>query len=233
MARSRSSFEISGAVATATSLSGEGDERPRLFQGVALVSFGAAPAAPSPVRAGTPRVVTSSAPPAPRQATPPPPDPAVAEASSSPRPPSEPPDSIDPRRPPKLPDLSNVVSPIVRCQRIIEWIEEATGASDVFLADGSGLPLAGAPPDSEARLAGAGVVASSVTRLVASLPGSTAPLFELHVGDGPFFQLVGFEAHGAPYLVGLTRATPLNPRQAHAIRLACRHALGDSLGGAT
>jgi hypothetical protein len=216
MARSRSSFEIAGAVAKAASLVGESEERPRLFEGVALVSFGAATPAPPPAVGGE-RIPTP---------TPPPPISVRAVTTSDAAP-----DSVDPRRPPKLPDLSAVVSPVVRCQKIVEWIGEATGAADVFLADGSGLPIAGAVEDAEARLAGAGLVAASIAQLAASLPGNGAPLFELHLGDGPFFQLVGFEAQGAVYLVGLNRATPLNPRQAHAIRLACRHALGDMLGG--
>ena len=63
--------------------------------------------------------------------------------------------------------------------------------------------------------------------LANAVPGNTSPLFELHVGEGPFFQLIGFEGGGALYLVGLTRPTPLTYRQAHAVRLACRHALGE------
>ena len=131
------------------------------------------------------------------------------------------------RRPPKLPDLSAVVSPIVRCEKIVEWIIEATNASDVFLADASGLPLAGAIADAEARLAGAGVVAAAIAQLATSIPGNTSAIFEMHLGEGPFFQLIGFQVAGALYLVGLSRGSPLTPRQAHAIRLACRHALGE------
>jgi hypothetical protein len=217
MVRSRSSFEIAGAIAKAVSLAGETEERPRLFDGVALVSFSAVTPAPP--------AVEMTPPPEERRPTPPVPEPPRQRTTS------DGPESVDPKRPPKLPDLSAVVSPVIRCQKIVEWIGEATGAGDVFLADGSGLPIAGAVEDAEARLAGAGLVAASISQLAASLPGSNAPLFELHLGEGPFFQLVGFEAQGSLYLVGLNRATPLNPRQAHAIRLACRHALGDMLGG--
>jgi hypothetical protein len=63
------------------------------------------------------------------------------------------------------------------------------------------------------------------------VPGNHAPLFELHVGEGPFFQLIGFQVGTALFIVGMNRSTPLTPRQAHAIRLACRHALGDTLRG--
>ena len=133
--------------------------------------------------------------------------------------------------PPKLPDLSAIVSPIVRCEKIVEWIADATGATDVFIADGAGLPLAGAVYEAEARLAGSGAVATSVLTLAEAMPGNSAPLFELHVGEGPFFQLIGFQAGPALYVVGLTRGSPLTPRQAHAIRLACRHALGQTLQG--
>jgi hypothetical protein len=222
MARSRSSFELAGAIATAASLS-EGEEKSRLFDGVALVSFGREASAD------------------PRHATPPPPpaaDPGRtkggAAATEESAPAGDAPDDgtqESAKRPPKLPDLSGVISPIVRCEKIVEWIAEATGALDVFLADGSGLPIAGAIVDAEARLASAGLVSSSIEQLAASLPGNASALFELHVGEGPFFQLVGFQAKSSLYLVGLTRPTPLTPRQAHAIRLACRHALGETLGG--
>jgi hypothetical protein len=218
MPRSRSSFEIAGALAKAASLAGGTEERGRPFDGVALVSFGAATPAPPPI---------ITAPPPQRERIPTPEPVSVRSAAAA----SDPPDSIDARRPPRLPSLAGLQSPVVRCQKIIDWIGEATGAADVFIADGSGLPIAGAVEDVEAQLAGAGLVAAAIAQLAASVPGNGAPLFELHLGDGPFFQLVGFEAQGALYLVGLNRATPLNPRQAHAIRLACRHALGDMLGG--
>jgi hypothetical protein len=231
MARSRSSFELTGAIAAASALSGGGETgpNPRLFRGVALVSFGGAGAdAPLPAPAPAP------APPAARAR--------VDSASdvtriATPTSTSEPPESIG-ARPPKLPDLSAVVSPVVRCEKILEWIGDATGATDVFLSDASGLPIAGAIGGAdveasltiEARLAASGLVASSVAQLASSLPGSGAPLFELSLGDGPFFQVIGFTANGAAYLVGLFRGSPLTVRQAHAIRLACRHALGDQMG---
>ena len=132
--------------------------------------------------------------------------------------------------PPKLPDLEGVVSPILRCERIVAWIAEATGATDVFLADSAGLPLAGAIHDDEARLAGSGLVASAIASLVSAIPGSPSPIFEVHLGEGPVFQLIGFQAGAAAYIVGLQRPKPLTPRQAQAIRLACRHALGVMLG---
>ena len=124
-----------------------------------------------------------------------------------------------------------MVSPVLRCEKVVEWIVEATGASDVFLADAAGLPFAGAIRDAEARLAASGWVASAVSALAAALPGAPSPLFELHVGDGPFFQLIGFQVNASAYVVGLVRPTPLNPRQAQAIRVACRHALAATLGG--
>lgn len=133
--------------------------------------------------------------------------------------------------PPKLPDLTGITSPAVRCEKIVNWIAEATGATDVFLADSAGYPLAGAIADVEAKLAGVGVIASSVASLAAAIPGNVSPLFELHLGEGPFFQLVGFKAGASVYIVGFSRGTPLTPRQSHAIRLACRHALGDTLRG--
>lgn len=212
MLRSRSSFDdLTAAIASATSLGPVKTETaPAPYQGVPLVSF-SLPEGPESVAAPPPRPVV----PAPQKG---PVDAAPLEETVS---------SDAARRPPKLPDLSSVVSPIVRCEKIVEWIIEATGASDVFIADAAGLPLAGAVVDVEARLAGSGVVSSAVAQLATAIPGNTSPLFELHIGEGPFFQLVGFEVASALYLVGLTRGTPLTPRQAHAIRLACRHALGE------
>jgi hypothetical protein len=207
MSRSRSSFDIGGAIATATALTPEprapGDVR---YAGVPLVSFERPPAAP--------------------------PEPASApEPAREPAPVTTEVDDARPT-PPKLPDLTGVVSPTQRCERIVGWIIEATGATEVFMADAAGLPLAGTV-DAEAQIATAGIVAHAALSLAAARPGSSSRLFEMHVGDGPFLQLIGFEVGAAVYLVGLTRATPLTPRQAHAIRLACRHALGDTLGGAS
>lgn len=218
MLRSRSSFEdLEAAIASASSLNdGEGDAT-SAYRGVPLVSFDRAPASVMP-------------PPAPAPAEPLriPPAPGAMRGLSTDAPGFDDlaPESL--RRPPRLPDFSGVVSPVLRCEKIVEWIIEATAASDVFLADASGLPLAGAVTDAEARIAGSGLVASAVSQLAAGLPGNTSPLFELHIGEGPFFQLIGFESGGSLYLVGLTRQNPLTPRQAHAIRLACRHALGEA-----
>ena len=257
MSRSRSSFELDGAIATATSLEprrGPQSREPeaqegRHYAGVKLVSFGApAPARPrAPGAAGSrpvgffllwwggggagarqPEPGDSSPPPTQVVGRPPPPPRPVADVGEGARD-SEP--APTQHAPPKLPDLSAVVSPIVRCEKIVAWIAEATGATEVFLADAAGLPLAGAIHEAESRLAGSGLVASSIGSLAEALPGNPSPLFELHVGEGPFFQLIGFSAGATVYVVGLTRPTPLTPRQAHAIRLACRHALGETLRG--
>ncbi len=230
MSRSRSSFELDGAIATATSLEprrGPQSREPeaqegRHYAGVKLVSFGA----PAPAR--QPEPGDSSPPPTQVVGRPPPPPRPVADVGEGARD-SEP--APTQHAPPKLPDLSAVVSPIVRCEKIVAWIAEATGATEVFLADAAGLPLAGAIHEAESRLAGSGLVASSIGSLAEALPGNPSPLFELHVGEGPFFQLIGFSAGATVYVVGLTRPTPLTPRQAHAIRLACRHALGETLRG--
>lgn len=205
MSRSRSSFDLAGAIATATSLGP--DARPHggvqaRYAGLTLVSFGPAP---SEASAEVPPASDAS-------------DDVGEDTTGRPA-------------PPKLPDLTGIVSPAVRCERIVGWIIEATGAEDVFIADSSGLPIAGAIANAEAQLAGAGVVAQSVAALSAATPGLASPMFELHVGEGPFFQLIGFRVGALSYVVGLTRSTPLSPRQAHAIRLACRHALADSFGG--
>ncbi len=117
---------------------------------------------------------------------------------------------------------------MARCLKMIEWIVEAVSVTGVFIADSAGLPLAGAitEVEAEARLSATGVVASAVAHLAAAIPGNSSALFEMHVGDGPFFQLIGFDVGGSSYVVGFHRATPLGFRQAHAVRLACRHALG-------
>ena len=239
MSRSRSSFDLSGAIATATSLSvvvPDEQQPAAIYRGVPLVSFG--PTASGPPTIEPPR---DDAPPSEPQA-----DmlAAVVEAPPEPRPPTQQPAPLQvavisppseeassaietARRPPKLPDLSEVKDPVVRCEKIIDWIVEAVGASQVFIADAAGLPVAGAVAEAESRLAAAGIVASSVAHLAASIPGNTSALFELHVGEGPFFQLVGFDVGATGYMVGLSRPTPLGYRQAHAVRLACRHALAE------
>ncbi|WP_437631943.1 hypothetical protein [Sorangium sp. So ce854] len=134
-------------------------------------------------------------------------------------------------RAPRFPELAAVAGPVARCERVVEWIAEATGATDVFLADAAGLPFAGAIRDTEARLAASGLVASAIGSLVAALPGAPSQRFELCAGDGPFFQLIGFQVRSAAYIVGLMRASPLMPREAHAVRLACQHALDAAVGG--
>ncbi|HTN84227.1 MAG TPA: hypothetical protein VL242_11090, partial [Sorangium sp.] len=134
------------------------------------------------------------------------------------------------RERPRFPDLSAAGGPVARCERVIEWVAEATGATDVFLADAAGLPFAGAIRDTEARLAASGLIASAIGSLVAALPGAPSQRFELCVGDGPFFQLIGFQVRSAAYIVGLMRSSPLVPREAHAIRVACQHALDAAIG---
>ena len=257
MSRSRSSFDLSGAIATAASLSHASpeDSPAARYRKVPLVSFTVPPPAPAqpttpPVRAVPLNLEDSFSSP---ELSPPEPIPEAlydgAAGGPKPRPPSEatpglpraipavapaaveeahgPADTA--RRPPKLPDLSEIKSAVTRCAKIIDWIVEAVGASEVFIADAAGLPIAGAIADAEARLAATGVVASAVAHLAAAIPGNSSALFEMHVGDGPFFQLIGFEVGATSYVVGFHRSTPLGFRQAHAVRLACRHAL--ALGG--
>jgi hypothetical protein len=131
---------------------------------------------------------------------------------------------------PRFPDLTVALGPMLRCEKVVEWIALVTGATDVFLADAAGLPFAGAIRDMEARLAASGLIASAVGSLIAALPGGPSQRFELHVGEGPYFELIGLEVSSAAYVVGMMRADPLSPRQAHAIRVACRHALAATLG---
>lgn len=250
MARSRSSFELTSAIATASTLARE--EKKTVAPAAELIAYDAKglvsfQAADVPPAAGVPAAPAADDAPVsePEPLTPPVPKAAQGRAIPPP-PPSDAGNaagaagagSIDDlgdekRGTPGLPDLSNVVSPVVRCEKIVEWIAEATGGSGVFLADADGLPVAGDIEDAEARISAAGLVASSIATLLQALPGEPSPLFEVHVGEGPYFQLIGFRAGSGTYVVGLWRAAPLSPRQAHAVRLACRLAFGESLGGAT
>jgi hypothetical protein len=262
MARSRSSFEITGAIAAAAALAHDPEPRkesPR-FGGVPLVSFGAAeqppPSAPpseaaalagmhsdlppsSTTEMGSEPGLSSALPlsgPDGAPASPTEADGAPASRLPSTAAPAETEAATgahaDARRPPPgLPDLTGVMSPVLRCEKVVAWIVEATGASDVFLADSSGLAVAGATREEEAKLAAAGWIASAAGALAEALPGAPSPLFELHLGEGPCFQLINFQVQTRTYIIGLARATPLTPRQAHAIRAACRHALADALGG--
>ncbi|MRG92999.1 hypothetical protein [Polyangium spumosum] len=220
MARSRSSFDfdLSNAIAAATSLSPE-DKGKKKQPGVEplpadLVSFDPGAAAPATEASPAPHVPT------------PPPRAGQAAASLSDADGSS---GESPRPLPKLPDLSGITSPVQRCERIVQWIGEATGATDVFLADAAGLPLAGAVSDTEAKLAGSGLVASSIASLASAVPGNLSSTFEMHIGEGPCFQLIGFQVGPTLFFVGLNRARPLTPNQSLGIRLACRHALGDTL----
>ncbi|AKT43820.1 hypothetical protein [Chondromyces crocatus] len=129
-----------------------------------------------------------------------------------------------------LPDLSAIQSPLLRCEQVIAWIARVAHATDVFLADAAGLPVTGSAHD-ETRLAASGWIAAAATALAKSLPGAPSGAFELHLGEGPFFQLIGFQVRGSGYVIGMICPTPLSPRQAGAIRLACIQALGDVLGG--
>jgi hypothetical protein len=250
MARSRSSFELTSAIAAASTLAKVEKKRP----GAEELTQVRAPGLVSFQPPGEQQKITVPAPPgtaediethgeaafvepqaeapasAPAQKTTPaiPPPPPSTSAPSTP----ESADDDSKRKPPKLPDLSNVVSPIVRCERIVEWIAEATGGTGVFIADADGLPVAGDIQDAEARIGASGLVASSIATLLHALPGHPSPLFEVHIGEGPFFQLIGFTAAKGTYVVGLTRQAALSPRQAHAIRLACRHAFGEPMSGA-
>lgn len=131
---------------------------------------------------------------------------------------------------PRLPDLSAIESPLARCERLIAWIGQVTAATDVFLADAAGLPIAGARQE-ETRLAASGWIAAAAGALAKALPGAPSGTFELHLGEGPFFQVIGFQVRGSAYVVGMVCPTPLTPRQAGAIRLACLQALRDTLGG--
>lgn len=221
MARSRSSsnFDISNALAAATSLST--DEKAKKGSGSDALPSGL-------VSFSTPNAAPNAAPV----------EPAV-EPAVLPRPPGMPslsvaPPSIDGSAPseasrtlPRLPDLTNVKNMLERCEKIVQWIGDATGAVNVFLADAAGLPLAGSVHETETRLAGSGLVASSIATLATAVPGNPSPQFELHIGEGPYYQIVGFKAGHTLFIVGLNRNTPLTPKQAHAIRLACRYALGD------
>jgi len=247
MARSRSSFELTSAIATASTLA-QVEKKPRVvapeiapYRGSGIVSFTADPAVaapPPPPSEEAPSSIETAPSTQPeddevfddvprKKSVPalaiPPPPPSSSGAESV--------EEETRPRPPKLPDLSSVVSPIVRCERIVEWIAEATGGSGVFIADADGLPVAGDIEDAEARIGASGLVASSIATLLQALPGQPSPLFEVHIGEGPYFQLIGFTAAKGSYVVGLTRSAPLSPRQAHAIRLACRHAFGESLSG--
>jgi hypothetical protein len=277
MARSRSSFDVESAIATATSLASttetakkKQERAPPGPSSVPLVSFASRPPPARPAEqepgsgpplsnAGFEEVASSSDPmpssradmtrglrsallPLPEDVSSAremaiglPPPASVNTAGAPSRPMTERLDDATReltggRALPRFPELSAVTGPVLRCEKVVEWIAEATGATDVFLADAVGLPFAGAIRDTEARLAASGLIASAVGSLVAALPGAPSQRFELHVGEGPFFQLIGFEVDSAAYVVGMMRASPLTPRQAHAIRITCRHALGDTLG---
>ncbi|MBK8257421.1 MAG: hypothetical protein IPK82_32730 [Polyangiaceae bacterium] len=234
MARSRSSFELTSAIAAASTLAREEKKKTVATPGAPLGAYDGLVSFQFPE--GQP------APPVPVQEAKAPEMPARLEAEvgdalkkSTPHLGAVGAATVDDigdgkRRPPRLPDLSAVVNPVVRCEQIVEWIAEATGGMGVFIADADGLAVAGAIAQADSVIGPSGLVASSISTLLQALPGEPSPLFEVHIGEGPYFQLIGFQAANGTYVVGLWRQTALTPRQAHAIRLACRYAFGESLG---
>ncbi len=67
--------------------------------------------------------------------------------------------------------------------------------------------------------------------LAAAIPGNSSALFELHVGEGPFFQLIGFEAAMSSYVVGSPspHAPRLPPGARSSPRLPARSGRGQRL----
>ena len=182
MSQSRSSFDLSGAIATAASLSGA----PRSSRGalprrraglVRAHGVGAADAAPSADRGrrdrafNRPRRGRRGAPAADAAADPPTRRGVRSGRGGCRRPALASRGGARSRRrgapAAEAAGSHGREQPLVRCERIVDWIVEAVGASEVFLADATGLPIAGAA-EPEARLAAAGVVASSVAHLAAA-----------------------------------------------------------------
>lgn len=223
MRRSRSSFDLDGALEKAAALTPSpaatsgGEPRP-LYEGVALVSFEQTPA-PSAVD------VTPEAPPVmdrhdvesastPMPPTPPSPT-EIAETEATPH--------VAPLPPP--PDLSSVDALVARCGLTLDWVTRSLGARDVFIADEHGLPIAGAIRDTERRLAAAGGVLASVRRLAANTPGNVTEGFSTQLGEGPVLALIGLHSGDEAFVLGMLVPEPLPVEHVLAVRAACRAAL--------
>jgi len=248
MRRSRSSFDLGGALEKAAALTPKPpDAKPARedpYAGVALVSFDAEPTAIPPV-VETP----GEARPAPLEDEPT--DPSEVDTAPSldetvtpdtARPPpvvvveAPPPSDPTPMPPtppagPPVPDLSGVSSEGARCERVVQWMRETMLASEIFVADDQGLPVAGLT-NLEVRAAGAGGVAHAVRRLSVGVPGDgddfEAQLTVGGSGPGSVFQMLGFSARGRRYVVGLTRETALSAPLIASVRHAFRLALFDA-----
>ena len=251
MSRSRSSFDLSGAIATAASLSVVvPEEQPPRYRGVPLVSFGPTAAGPAtelpPERRadhrgpagridGPGRAAALSAPGGSGQPSPNPPGrrPPPRQASSHAAEPAEvePGAGGDRPPPPKLPDLSEIEEPDPRAAR-----RSSSGSSrrwrvtEVFIADAAGLPIAGAI----ARRRGAPRAPPAWSPRRWRTWPRRSPATARRSSRCTWARARSSSSSASrwrsqSYVVGFHRPTPLGFRQAHAVRLACRHAL--SLGG--
>lgn len=273
MRRSRSSFDINGAVEKAAALTPTPpDAKPKRedpYEGVALVSFDAPPTA-APPEVGAPPAVAptpfeeeetgdpgeaktdpnldetanapASLPPVVVREIQPPSDPTPMPAT----PPVQPGEeataelprvivqghiSASPTAAPTAPDLSGVSSEGARCERVVQWMRETLQASEVFLADDQGLPVAGLTSQ-EVRAAGTGGVAHAVRRLAVGVPGQgeefEAQLVLGEPGQQSVFQMIGFAARGRRFIVALMRETALSTPVIGSVRHAFRQALFDT-----
>jgi len=190
MGRYRSSFEdLAGAIAAAAAIkpgTGEEGKKHTHYPGVALVSFDSPPESPgesaseSSEESAPESSETPTLPPAPSVPR------AVEPASSHFDDIASTAEGIS-RRPPKLPELTDITDHVVRCEKIIAWIVEAIGASEVFIADGAGQHVAGVIPGAEERIARAGEAVAAIARLSGAAFGHGVSIFELHLGEGPFW----------------------------------------------
>jgi hypothetical protein len=215
MRRSRSSFDLTGAVEKAAALSpspptSTSQQKPALYEGVALVSFTQA----EPEFAPTPMPAT------PPVETPPVETPPVATELAETATAFE-----GTRALPEAPDLSALPTTGARCERVLEWVARGAEASDVFIADAHGLPVAGGSRDGERKMAAAGGLMAAVRRLAATAPGNVTRTFATHLGEGPVLCVLSFESGGSSYLLGMILPAPLAREDVEAVRQACREAL--------
>ena len=228
MSRSRSSFDLAGAIATAASLSAVAAEdaavRRLPRRGAGLVRPHRGRAAPEPLAPPAPRCPPPAAPREP---------PPVAARGAASRWTTRPMASDRRARAgrPSSPISRTSRAPCVRCQKIIEWIDRGRGRDRRLHRRRRRASPSPAPSPTPRRASRPR--ASSPRRSRTSPPRSPATPRRSSSCTSARARSSSSSASTSRarcYVVGFTRATPLSYRQAHAVRLACRHALGGRPG---
>ncbi len=203
--RSRSSFDLRDALATAQALSPKPpsvDPAPSEYDGVPLVAFGQdrPSQVPAPLLTPQPRVQKRTLP-----------DPPEVDSVAS--------------LIPKLGKLLDWIRKDVETTRALVVDDEGLPLVGTAVGDLG---------ETESLFAATGSVAAAMKKLALATPGTLSPDFEGHVGDGPVLQLIGFSASRRAFVVAVSRKQPFGTKDVEIIRQTFAAALATSvIGGNT